>query len=126
QKVHNAENTLAWLPSFFSRNVQNNIGRLLRLEELDRRFDDYTLNLRADERPTARKLVQNNIQTVRESLIEALKVAYGLYTDQTGSIAPTKVPKEHLVSLNPQLRPRLSTGDTFAEALRKMFAQALL
>lgn len=123
--IPDSQNTLAWLPSFFSRQVQNNVGRLLRLQELDRRFDDYTRTMRADERPTARKLVENNMITVRQSLIEALKVAYGLNTDTTDLIDSTQVPKDHLFSLNPQLRPRLSTGASFAETLRNLFTQAL-
>ena len=65
-----AASTLIWLPSFFSRKIQKELGDLVVLDHLltGERFDSYAGHLSAVDRQTARALLDNRRSQLREQI----------------------------------------------------------
>ncbi len=79
--------TIVWLPSFFSAELQSQLGRYVVLEFLlsnDERLRQYTSNLSFAERSEAKTVLSNQRDQLRERLRRALRMAYGVMNPEPG------------------------------------------
>ncbi|MFU8804129.1 MAG: DUF6079 family protein, partial [Bradymonadaceae bacterium] len=67
REEHRTESdTIAWLPSFLNDKGKELLGRLLKIEDVLARFDEYASNLRQEDRPIARTMLENNKKAVED------------------------------------------------------------
>ncbi|CCH29149.1 hypothetical protein ABZ816_38750 [Actinosynnema sp. NPDC047251] len=115
---------VAWLPGFFTSDVLDKLGRLIKVEYLlaDRaRLEEHTRTIGAEDRQRARDLLGNLRTSLHSELKEALKNAYGLVTRPKEEIVQDW--HDHLVSLDATVTPRVDAGRSFAEALKSLVDQ---
>lgn len=118
-------NTISWIPSFLNESGQNLLGRLLKIEDVRARFNDYTVNIRPDDRGIAKILLDNAHRSVESRLVEALRTAYGLSTSSIDLIDESNKAREHIHALRPGLKPATPIGVEFHQALENVFTEAL-
>ena len=127
RQVVEGNRTLCWLPSFFSRKGQGEVGRLVLIDFLltGERFEHNASHLPPTDRQSARALLRNQQTQLRERLRQALEVAYGLRDGTDPLIDRGLGLDQHLQSLAPTLKPRPPAAATFKEAFEHLAAQAL-
>ena len=122
-----ATNTILWIPSFFSRTAQHDLGTLVILDHIlaGERFNDYASHLSTVDRAAARSLLDNRRSQLREQVRAYLQGAYGIAPPPPGSLDESHELGDHVQSLNPTFRPRLPVGQDLGGALRNLLDQAL-
>ncbi len=119
---------VCWIPRFFSREAQADLGRLVILDHLLRgdRLRQYTPDLSDVDRGSARTEMENVQSQLRSRLRNDLEVAYGLRTE-AGSrrIDGTHELDQVLVSLDASFSPRPPAAANLAEGLQKVVEQLL-
>ncbi len=124
---HRSESdTIAWLPSFIDAKGKELLGRLLKIEDVLARFDEYASNLRQEDRPIARTMLENNKRAVESRLELALHAAYGLSRDDTQLIDDSKTIPDHLHTLKRGFTPTIPFGKSFPDALEALARQAMV
>ncbi len=115
--------TVTWLPAFFTGEVLDRMGRLVRVNYLLTRnnLDEAARHYGADDRQRARDLLGNLKVSLRNEIIEALKNAYGLVARPKEDLVQDW--HDHLVSLNPDVMPKLDAGRSFVDALSGLVDQ---
>ncbi len=126
RQVREPGRTLCWLPSFFSRKGQGELGRLVLIDYLlaGERFAANAAHLPPTDRQSARALLRNQQTQLRERLRQALEVAYGLRDDRDPLIDRGLGLEQHLQSLEPTFAPRPPAAASFKRALEQLAAQA--
>jgi hypothetical protein len=119
--------TLCWLPHFFSRDMRRDLGRLVVFEYIlaGERFGDYASHLSAVDRSVARSLLDNQRSQLRQRVISALEVAYGVTNDTSGLIDGSHDLETSFQSLDPEFRPRPPTGAILGDAFKNLLDQML-
>jgi hypothetical protein len=127
QQAGASSNCLVWLPSFFTRRVMEDLGRLVKL--------DYVLagnalaqcgsHLSQIEREQARILLQNQRDQMRQRLRNAMLAAYGVSTMYTEAVDISHDLETHFYSLNPTVTLQPPVGAGLKEALQHLLSQAL-
>lgn len=119
--------TVCWLPSFFSREMQTDLGTLVRLDRIltGERFRGYTDHLSDVDRQQARLLLDNLRSQLENKLVEAIEAAYGLRSPPARALDEGLASSEHLRSLDPSFMPRLPVGSTLKAAFEQLLDQML-
>ena len=121
--------TLVWLPSFLSPQAQRDIGQLVRLEYLlsENRFSDNVRELSTIDRESARAIMTNKRDALRQRLVTYLGVAYGLQNDPGGVLdGMQSLPgEEHFQSLAAGLELNVPGATHLNQALTELLTQAL-
>ncbi|MBF0098800.1 MAG: phage resistance protein [Magnetococcales bacterium] len=120
--------TLCWLPSFFSREVQRDLGNLVVMEHLlasEERFRGYADHLSEIERVSAKGLLDNQRSQLRQHILNALLGAYGIATPLANTLDGAHQLADHFQSLDPTFQPRPPVGATLGEGFLHLLDQAL-
>src|SRR4051794_14578025 len=78
--------TLVWMPTFFALKTQDELGKLVILDELLKgdRLDQYADHLSAQDRLAARLILENQRSALANALRLAIHAAYGIAQSQPG------------------------------------------
>lgn len=125
KQIPGSTDTIAWLPSFLDDKGRDQIGRLLKIEDVLARFDEYSTNLRQDDRPIAKTMLENSKRSVESRLELALHSAYGLSRDDSNLLDTSHAVSDHLYSCRQGFKPNLPFGKTFPDALQDIVLQSL-
>ncbi len=112
--------TVAWLPSFFSREVNELLGDLVVLEHIlegreNRRT--YLSHLRVEDRERAELDLENLRSQKKAKLFQAIEQAYGMRNDRPGDLDPAASVSEHLRLLKPGAQLLRRQAATLADTL---------
>ncbi len=133
--VHRAEeflrkegrtSTFCWIPFFFTREVQADLGRLVAIEHVLKPsvFDDAAAYLAPADRATAKSLLENQRDQLRAQIRLALQAAYGAAEADPRYLDLTNFdPGEGLKSLEPTFRPKAPIGSSLREAFHHLLGQ---
>lgn len=123
------QQTLVWLPAFFSAKTQGELAKLVVIDHLLRgnNLDLHSQHLSAQERETARTILRSQQSTLTSRLTSVLEAAYNIRSEPTpGSLdASYDMSEEHFQSLYPSLTLQRPGGATLGEALERLLDQAL-
>lgn len=117
---------LVWLPSFFSQKAQDELGRLIIIEELLKgdRFNEAARHLSPTDREQARSLLQNQRSQLQQRLRACLHVAYGIESEPRDAVGGSPMdPAEHVQSLDETFQPVLPVGRDLKSALEQLLGQ---
>jgi hypothetical protein len=119
--------SLVWLPSFFTPNVQDQLGRLVVIDFVLRgnHLEQYAAHLSQADREQARLLLTNQRDQLRQFVRNSLHSAYGLNTVAQEALDPEQSIDEHVYALDPTLNLRPPVAATFKDAFEKLLEQAL-
>ncbi|MBN9519352.1 hypothetical protein J0H58_12655 [bacterium] len=121
--------TLVWLPSFFSPRTQAELGKLVIIDRLllGTNLDQHAKHLSAQDRQTARLLLQNQQSALSQRLLQAVEAAYAIRSEPTpGTLdASFDMSESHFQSLFPTLALQRPVGASLGEALEHLLDQAL-
>ncbi|MGE3841404.1 MAG: phage resistance protein [Vicinamibacterales bacterium] len=119
--------TVVWIPSFFSGETQRELGALAVLEHIltGERFDTYATHLPAVERATARQLLGNQRDQLRQRMVIALEAAYGLQPAPAGMLDTSHDLADHFQSLEPRLKLQPPVAANLRAGLHHLLDQAL-
>ncbi|MCP9485022.1 MAG: hypothetical protein MSC30_04130 [Gaiellaceae bacterium MAG52_C11] len=111
--------TICWLPNFFSREVQNDLGTLVVLEYVltGERLAGLTDHLPPGQRPAARQLLENQRDALRQRITLALAQSYGVTTIRDGLVTVELEPAEQFQALDPMIQPHPPVGPTLVQGL---------
>ena len=127
--AHGLARTIVWLPSILSSQAQRDLGQLVRLEHIlsENRFADYVRELSQVDRESARSILTNQRDALRQRLVTYLGVAYGLQNDPGGVLEgrQTISGEAQFQSLTPHLELRVPGETHLARALPDLLGQAL-
>jgi hypothetical protein len=119
--------TVIWLPTFFSRELENELGDLVVLEHiLDGDTSRYLGHLRIEDQHTTRADLMS-LRAQKESLIKrCLSDAYGLtVASKTTLLDPSRSVDEHIVPLLEDLEIRSVLAGNMKDGMRQI-ADAVL
>ena len=120
--------TLVWLPSFLSQQAQNDLGTLVKLDEVlksDDSLRQYANHLSDFDRSQARVSLDNRRSQLRNKIIRYLEVAYGADASDPGAVDETHSLAEHFQSLDPSFTPRPPTGMSLKDSFEQLLGQLL-
>lgn len=112
--------TVSWLPSFFSREVNELLGDLVVLEHvLDGKENrrTYLSHLRVEDRERAELDLENLRSQKRQRVFQAIEQAYGTRNDRPGDLDPAASVDEHLRLLKPGAQLLRRQAATLADTL---------
>ena len=117
-----------WIPRFFSRDAQADLGKLVILDHLLKgdRLRQHTPDLSDVDRVAARDEMEGLQSQLRSRLMNDLELAYGLRTEPgSRRIDGTHEIDQVLVSLDASFSPRPPVAADLKEGLRKVVEQLL-
>lgn len=119
--------TVCWLPNFFTREVQNDLGTLVVLEYVltGERLAGLTDHLPPGQRPAARQLLENQRDALRQRIKLALAQSYGVTSIRDGLVTAELEPAEQFQALDPMIQPRPPVGPTLLQGLDGISDQLL-
>ena len=120
--------TLVWLPDFFSRQTQTELGRLVIVEYLLRgdNLEQHSKQLSIYDRTAARQLLEGLRHTLTQKVQMALEAAYGLRNASPGTLDnDSELGAEKFQSLERRFQPQPPHGANFKQALEGFLGQAL-
>jgi hypothetical protein len=120
---------ICWVPSFFNRKAQQDLGLLVRLDYIltENRFPTFVAHLSEVDRAAARAQLQNQRDILCGQLVSQLEMAYGLRGGGTEYLDPGNSldASEQFHSLAPSLVLRPPVASNFKEGLAGLLDQAL-
>ncbi len=129
RQEHGSARTIVWLPSFLSSQAQRDIGQLVRLEHIlsENRFAEYVRELSPMDRESARSILGNKRDALRQRLVIYLGAAYGLQNDTGGVLDSMQslAGEEHFQALSSGLDLMVPGETHLGRALKDLLAQAL-
>jgi len=121
--------TLCWLPSFFSVDAQKDLGMLVILEHIltGERFGQFSNHLSAQDRQSAKSVLESQRNQLRGRVQNHMDAAYGLDAITPGSLDSSQDLdlNEHYVSLDPGFVPQPPVAANLAGAMQHLLSQAL-
>lgn len=121
--------TIAWLPSFFSQQALQDLGKLVKLETIlaEHAFDGYVSDLSMADRTTAKSILTNQRDALRNRMITHLQTAYGLREDKTGVIDTMRQLDgvDHFQSLDSGLQLKVPGATYLKDAMVELLDQAM-
>lgn len=120
--------TLAWLPSFFSRESYENLEDLIAIQRVLDQPRDYLQHLSVDQQESARALLTNLRNQKRAQLILTLQRAYGLATarPEDRDLDPSRRVDQPLRILREATRLAAPTFTASFDNAVKIYVHALL
>lgn len=120
--------TFCWVPAFFSRASQRDLGLYVLLDYLltGDRFNEHASHLPAVDRPPARALLDNQRSQLKQRLIQGLEVAYGVASDPGGLVDSELELADRFQSLDRRLRPQPPAAANLRGALEGLLDQILI
>jgi hypothetical protein len=117
--------TVCWVPCALTTERLRDLGRLAMLDAVlsGQRFDSHAKHLNRDERQRAHATLSSQREALTEKLRRVLRQAYGLAAKEPTDVVTSY--DEHLLALEPGLRPTLPVGARMGDALRSMADQML-
>lgn len=120
---------IAWIPSFLSKQIQKDLGTLVRLDHVlnNQRFTDFVIHLPPAERNAAKTLLENQQRQLKQKLIGCLEMCYGIANEQPGMIDSTYQldAAQHFQTLANGLSLQIPSASTLKEAFDQLLDQAL-
>ena len=121
---------ICWVPSFFNRKAQQDLGLLVRLDYIltENRFPTFVAHLTEVDRAAARAQLQNQRDILCGQLVSQLEMAYGLrgggaeYLDSGNALEAS----EQFQALAPSLVLQPPVASNFREGLVGLLDQALI
>jgi hypothetical protein len=123
--------TLAWVPAFLSEDALTDLGMLVTLDHIlagtGERFAQFASNLSAQDRQSAKSLLENQRSSLHQRLLHHLEVVYGLDSTDSNSINPERSLElnERFHSLYAGLQLQPPVASTLRDALTNLLEQAL-
>lgn len=121
--------TLAWIPAFFSEDAQRDLGMLVILEHIltGERFGQYSNHMSAQDRQSAKSLLENQRSVLRQRVQNHLEAAYGLDALLPGSLDTVHDLElsERFVALCDGFVPRPPVAANLGQAMTHLLSQAL-
>jgi hypothetical protein len=119
--------TLVWLPAFLTQKAQADLGKLVTLDNLLRgeQLDQYAQHLSAQDRATARGILDSQRNALTNSIRLTLETAYGFRDSPLVGMIDSEGAEQRLFSLWPNVALRPPVGATFKAALEHLVGQAL-
>jgi hypothetical protein len=114
--------SVVWLPTFFSREMENELGDLVVLEHiLDGDTNRYLGHLRVEDQHTTRADLRS-LRAQKESLVKrSLSDAYGLtLAGKTTLLDPSRTVDEHIIPLLDDLEIRGVLAGNMADGLKQI------
>jgi hypothetical protein len=120
-----AQRTVFWLPSRFTREVLEDLGRLVTITGVlaGERLDKYASHLSAVDRAQAKAILENRRSQLRERIRQALDQAYGVATARPEIVEDANGDRFHALDEGLHLRPPV--GPTLGEAFDGLMDQLL-
>lgn len=121
-------NTLVWVPFFLTAERLEDVGRLVLLEYLSapNRFDANANHLPVGDRESARQALDNQRRALRETVVGALRQAYGIAAPKDADVdTGTAAAHEVFTALRPGLRIQPPVAATLRDGLDKALDAAL-
>ncbi len=125
--------TLAWVPAFLSEEALTDLGMLVTLDHIlagtGERFAQFATasNLSAQDRQSAKSLLENQRSSLHQRVLHHLEVVYGLDSTDSSSIDSGRSLElnERFQSLYVGLQLQPPVASTLREALTNLLEQAL-
>ncbi len=121
--------TMIWLPVFFSSKTQTELGQLVIIDHLLRgnNLDQNASDLSAQDRETARTILESRQSALTAKLQAVVEAAYGIRTQShPGSLDDSyDISDSQFKSLFPSLTLQRPVGATLGEAMEHLLNQAL-
>jgi hypothetical protein len=129
EEQHEGTRTIVWLPSFFAIATQSELGKLVIIDNLLRgdNLDQYGSHLSAQDRLSARLLLENQQSALTGAIRLALNAAYGIVHQVPPGVldAGSAAPEGHFCSLWPGFTPQKPVATDLHGALEHLLGQAL-
>jgi len=119
--------TLVWVPAFLTLKAQADLGNLVTLDNLLRgeQLDQYAQHLSAQDRATARGILDSQRNALANSIRLSLEAAYGFRDSPPPGMVEVDGAEQRLFALWPNITLRPPVGATFKAALEHLVSQAL-
>ena len=121
--------TLVWLPSFFSQQALLDLGKLVKLETIlaEHAFDGYVSDLSMQDKTTAKSILTNQRDALRNRMVTHLQTAYGLREDKSGVIDTMRNLEgvDHFQSLDSGLQLKVPGATHLQGAMVELLEQAM-
>ena len=122
--------TVVWLPSFFSQQALQDLGKLVKLETIlaEHAFDGYVSDLSMQDKTTAKSILTNQRDALRNRMVTHLQTAYGLREDKTGVIDAMRKNDycvDHFQSLDSGLQLHVPGATHLQGAMSELLEQAM-
>ena len=129
RKERASTRTVVWLPSFFSQQALNDLGKLVKLETVlaEHAYDSYVSDLSMQDKTTAKSILINQRDALRNRMVTHLQTAYGLREDKTGVIDQMRRNEgvDHFQSLDSGLQLRVPGASHLQGAMAELLEQAM-
>ncbi|MCB9596957.1 MAG: hypothetical protein H6719_29815 [Sandaracinaceae bacterium] len=112
--------TAVWLPSFFSKDVNDLLGDLVVLEHILETRESkrkYLAHLRAEDRERAELDLDNLRNQKRARVQQAIDQAYGLRNDRAADVDPSASVEQHVRLLKPGAQLVMRVAASLGDAL---------
>lgn len=121
--------TVVWLPSFFSQQALQDLGKLVKLETIlaEHAYDGYVSDLSMQDKTTAKSILINQRDALRNRMITHLQTSYGLREDKTGVIDTMRNLDgvDHFQSLDFGLQLKVPGATHLQGAMSELLDQAM-
>jgi hypothetical protein len=121
--------TICWVPAFFSRDAQKDLGLLVILEHIlaGERFTQYSSHLSPQDRQSAKQMLESQKSVLYQRVKSHLDAAYGLEELFPGSLDTTHDLEtgERFVSLSLGFDLRPPVAASLEGAMKQLVSQAL-
>lgn len=114
--------TVVWLPSFFSTQTLGMLGRLVRLQHVQRNPQQYLAHMRAEDQERSKHAIDSLARQTQSTIRHVLEKAYGLTTatDNDRDLDPSRRLDRHFWCLLPDREIRGLVQTDFARALEDL------
>jgi hypothetical protein len=124
-----SQKTIVWLPEFFSAKTQTELGQLVIIDHLLRgnNLDQHASDLSAQDRETARTILQSRQSALWSKLQSVVEAAYGIHSlSHPGSLDDSyNIKDSQFTSLFPSLTLQRPVGSSLGDGLQHLLDQAL-
>jgi len=121
--------TVVWLPSFFSQQALQDLGKLVKLDTIlaEHAYDGYVSDLSMQDKTTAKSILINQRDALRNRMVTHLQTAYGLREDKTGVIDTMRNLDgvDHFQSLDSGLQLKVPGASHLQGAMGELLEQAM-
>ena len=129
KEKNESHKTIIWLPEYFSSKTQTELGQLVVIDHLLRgnNLDQNASDLSAQDRETARTILESRQNALASKLQSIVEAAYGIRSlTHPGSLDDTyDIKDSQFTSLFPSLTLQRPVGASLGEAMEHLLFQAL-